>query len=488
MNQSWRKTPLLEALRRHAAVEQVSLHVPGHKAGLGLPTALGAAAKALARFDLTEVPGLDDLYQPTGPIAEAQALAAACYGSRATHFLVGGSTVGNLAAIVASVERGQWVIVSRHSHQSVWHGLQLVGARALVITPELLPTGAGGAVFGPITPNLLAAALAACPEAVAVILTSPTYPGVVSPLRELVQMAHQAGLIVVVDEAHGAHLTFHPALPESAVQAGADLVVQSLHKMTAAFTQTGLLHRTSERVSGERLMLALQMVQTSSPSYLLLASIDAVRAQLATEGERLLTRLLGGLQQVVGQLENDLPGLLWQTRAVSVDPCKWLLVAPTLGYSGTQLAQVLQSRYQIWTEWADEAHVLCAWSYANGTEDPARLLAALRDAQLPPIQSEQTLSLDAAVLAGQAVAAIERLPQVDMQHRRKTQSVSLRAAVGERLQNAVTVYPPGVPLVLPGEALSAAVCACLEQALASGVRVDGLTPDHGVRILMQEDR
>ncbi|MCY0875671.1 MAG: aminotransferase class I/II-fold pyridoxal phosphate-dependent enzyme [Firmicutes bacterium] len=474
--------PILEALERHSQDERVSLHVPGHKSGFGLPTAFHTWAGDVARLDQTEVAGLDDLYQPIGPIAHAQGLAARAYGSDGTSFLVGGSTAGNLAAVLAAIGRRERVIVARNSHQSIWHALELAGARAAVMTPPLLSTGIGGAVWGPITPALLREAIAKWPDAKAVIVTSPTYTGVVSSLRELTLLAHSAGMMMIVDEAHGAHLPFHPALPESAVSAGADLVVQSLHKMTGAMTQTGLLHYSGPRVDTARLQRALRMVQTSSPSYVLLASIDTVRAELAHTGEERLGEAMERLATAADNLRREHPGLLWEaTEGVPVDPFKWLLYAPALGCSGIELADQLRIRHGIFTEWADEVHVLCAWSYANSAQDVAAVVSALRDVgdhlQCKGQGDAHALSLDAASWGAHAIADLVELPLRTKLHEAPSVTVSLREAVGRRVVDAVTVYPPGVPLLLPGERMTQPLCDCIEAALQAQIRVDGLTGD-----------
>lgn len=475
--------PILEALEQHCSDERVSLHVPGHKGGQGLPQAFAAFASAVARMDQTELPGLDDLYQPVGPIAEAQRLAAKAYGSAETHFLVGGSTAGNLAAVLAAVGRQERVIVARNAHQSIWHALELADARVSVVTPPLLSTGAGGAVWGPLTPSLLREALARWPDAKAVICTSPTYTGVVSPLGELTALVHEAGMILLVDEAHGAHLPFHPDMPESAVRAGADLVVQSLHKMTGALTQTGLLHRSGGRVDATRLLRALRMVQTSSPSYILLASIDTVRAELVVAGERLLGQMAAQLSSAAQCLREEFPSLLWEAPDKrSYDPFKWLLYAPALGYSGIELAQRLLRKHGIFTEWADEVHILCAWSYANSAQDVQAVVAALREEGRNAAASVQAhaLSLDAAAWAAQALTSfVELTPRAPL-HAKGSGKVPLRAAIGGRVLDAVTVYPPGVPLLLPGERLTQPLCDCIEAALRAKIRVDGVASDGSV--------
>lgn len=463
LNQS--KTPLFTALERHQSKERISLHVPGHKAGRGLPADFASYVGVLARLDATELPGLDDLHNPKGVIKEAQELAAAAWGSSATFFLVGGSTVGNLVAVLGSAKPGDTVIVARNAHQSIWHALQLARVRVVVATPEAI-----GPLPGALTTATVKKAIQAFPEASLLILTSPTYHGVVSELNDIVQVAHENGLKVIVDEAHGAHLVFHPQLPISGITAGADVVVQSAHKMTAALTQTGLLHTTSKHIDVEKIQENLRIFQSSSPSYLLLASIDVARAELAVHGRQLLDDRIHWLQESRQFINEALPGLVnGGFPEAMTDPFKWTLWADEWGLSGEQLA-IDMKRAGISVELYDEHHVLCVWSYANSKTDIERV----RDVILHLFQGRQREAVRATdTYWGEALPEVSLL-QIDSSGNSPRLGI-LKDLVGKRAVRGVTVYPPGIPVVLPGESFTANVLQYIKTCAEYGLRIDGLT-------------
>ena len=494
MNADQSRMPLLEALTRMQAVERVSLHTPGHKRGSGLPAAFARLAWPLAAWDATEIPGLDDLYDPHGPLREAQDLAARAFGSESAHFLVGGATAGNLAAVLAALRPGDLALVARGAHQSVWRALDLARARVVPLWPRVLRRG-GAAYLGPLAAGTVAAALRAHGDAAALIVTSPTYHGAVSDVSALAAAAHAAGAAVVVDEAHGAHLPFHPALPPSAVSAGADLVVHSLHKMTAALTQTGLLHMCGGRMDRGRVSAALRTVQTSSPSYLLMASIDAVRAQLATDGERLLTALLAALSAGAERLRACAPGLLAapapaDVEALRCDPCKWTLDAAALGCAGSELAAKLRERYGIFAELYDERHVLLLWTYGNGVYDVERTvsaLAGLHDGRpAAAVRPAGGCGADALTAAADEFAGV--FPVIHpFTGRERIARAPLAAAAGRELAEAIVPYPPGIPLALRGEPLPAGMIPRVARLAAAGVRVDGVDAEGCVRYVEERE-
>ncbi len=478
------RMPIVEALTRHQRVERVSLHTPGHKAGRGLPAQVAHLAGPFAAWDATELPGLDDLYAARGPIEQAQALAAHAFGCDATNFLVGGSTAGNLAAILAVVHPGDVVLVGRNAHLSVWNGLQLARARVAVLSPPLVRSSAGLPLWGALSDGDLRGALRRHPDARALILTSPTYEGVVSDVAALVRTAHAADVVVLVDEAHGVHLPFHPDLPMSAVQAGADVVVHSAHKMAAALTQTAFQHVSGARVDPGTVRRALRTVQTSSPSYLLLASLDAVRAQLATEGRARIAVMIDLLREAQRLLERERPDLLVQLPGnLARDPFKWVLDAGAYGCEGCVLADQLRESYGIFVELCDERSVLLLWTYANSRRDVERVVDALLD-----LCPEAARGTGVAVsFAQDAWQPAETDGLIDMcPSAGATVWLPAAAAVGRRAAAPVIVYPPGVPLTLCGERFTERVCARLVRLRSLGVRVDGLNLRDGTVCCFKE--
>ena len=461
----WIEIPILQALEKHQSVERTSLHVPGHKAGRGLYSDFAKYAGSLARLDATELPGLDDLHHPQEVIAEAQRLASAAWGSDDTFFLVNGSTVGNLVAVMSVVTAGDTVIVGRDAHQSIWHALALAKVKVIAVTPSYV-----GMLIGSVRTFDIEAAMNAYPEAVAVIITSPTYHGIVSDLFSIVKIAHAKNMTVIVDEAHGAHLAFHPDLPPSAVSAKADLVVQSAHKMTAAFTQTGLLHVNGDNVDLETVRYYLRVFQTSSPSYLFLASLDAARAQLVADGKELLGEAMQFLTAGKALLSEEFPGLINGGFAdLPSDPFKWTIWSGQWGVSGEHLARAFAAS-GIFVELYDTEHALLVWSFANSVNDMERVIKVIQKAlrgKLWRIYEKESLRWD---------EAMPRLTEVWPSGYAKNISKlgELDQLVNKKAAQAITLCPPGIPLVLPDEVYTSNMIQYIKKCIEFGLRVDGL--------------
>ncbi len=284
------QTPLLDALKANTARPHAPFYTPGHKLGKGISQPLAdLLGKAVFRADLTELADLDNLFSPQGVIQTAQQLAAEAFGASQTWFLVNGSTCGIEAAILATCGTGDKIILPRNVHSSAIAGLILSGAIPIFLNPEYDPVLD---IAHSITPNAVQSALQQHPDAKAVLTVYPTYYGVCGNLSAIANITHQYNIPLLVDEAHGAHFAFHPELPTPALAAGADLTVQSIHKVLGAMTQASMLHIQGNRIDCDRISKALQLVQSTSPSYLLLASLDAARQQMALHGKMLMSRTL----------------------------------------------------------------------------------------------------------------------------------------------------------------------------------------------------
>lgn len=270
------RAPIYEMLEQYRVKGNISYHVPGHKNGEAYSGFGGAGyLDEIMKYDVTEITGTDDLHHPEGVIKEAQALTADCFGAEESFFLVGGSTAGNLALILTVCPKpGMVMILQRNVHKSVIHGLMLAGVQAVFLEP-LLDMDSGLAVAP--AAETVQAALAAYPEAAAVLVTMPNYYGMGSDLAPLARICHNSGVPLLVDEAHGAHYGQHPALPAGALRCGADGVVQSTHKMLPALTMGAMLHVQGPRLDRALLRQRLAMVQSSSPSYPVMASLDLAR-------------------------------------------------------------------------------------------------------------------------------------------------------------------------------------------------------------------
>lgn len=429
----------LEALRQS---DMLPMHMPGHKRNLLAPylRALGAD------LDITEIDGFDNLHAPSGILQQAQARAARLWGAEESYFLVGGSSAGILAGLYAAANRGEEVLIARNAHKSVFHALELCGFRPHFFLPPQIP---GTGLFGSVTQAQAQALLDSHPQARLLLLTSPTYEGVISDIAGIAQVCHQHDVTLLVDEAHGAHLGLGGGFPGGAVQGGADLVVQSLHKTLPSLTQTAILHRSGSRVSPQRLRHALAVFQTSSPSYLLMASMDSCVALLEERPELLSawrahlrafdqeTRSLSHLQLL---FRDRLP-----PQVVAYDPGKLLLRA---GCPGWELSSLLRQQAHIELEMADQRYALAMTGLGDTDATLHRLAQALQalDPALPPWEDsppETALTLpEPVLLPGEALQSpIEFVPQ--------------QAAIGRVSGEYVWAYPPGIPLLIPGERIHA---------------------------------
>ncbi|MBD2604242.1 aminotransferase class I/II-fold pyridoxal phosphate-dependent enzyme [Scytonema hofmannii FACHB-248] len=284
------QTPLLDTLKANTTRPHAAFYTPGHKGGQGIsPRLVDLFGEAVFRADLTELSELDNLFAPQGVIQQAQQLAAEAFGAAQTWFLVNGSTCGIEAAILATCGMGDKIILPRNVHSSAIAGLILSGAMPIFVNPEYDPILD---IAHSITPASVEAALEQHPDAKAVMIVYPTYYGVCADVEAIARITHQYNIPLLVDEAHGAHFAFHPQLPIAALAAGADLSVQSIHKTLGAMTQASMLHVQGDRININRVTKALQLVQSTSPSYILLASLDAARQQMALHGKELMFRTL----------------------------------------------------------------------------------------------------------------------------------------------------------------------------------------------------
>lgn len=300
-NKNRTKAPIVDALHAYADRRPTSFHVPGHKRGsayIGTPVASWLGAVGL--YDATELPGLDDLHAPNGPIREAQQLSAECFGAERTYFLVGGSTVGNLAMILAVCKPGDIVLMQRNAHKSAIHALMLAQAGAVFLGPEQdEPTG----LYTAPAAEQIDEQLRRFPDAKAVFITNPNYYGMSIDLEPIAEAAHRHGKPLLVDEAHGAHFGLHPLVPKSALQCGADAVVQSTHKMLPAMTMGSMLHLQGGRIDRDAVEKRLRMLQSSSPSYPILASLDWARSVVDGAGaDRLYRESIEAAEAVRGYL------------------------------------------------------------------------------------------------------------------------------------------------------------------------------------------
>ncbi len=482
------KNRLLEELARYGGGDFYPYHMPGHKRnplafdGAGEPG--GGILKELAKIDITEIPGFDDLHAPEGLLLDGMKRAARLYGSDRAYYSVNGSTAAILTAISAAVPRGGTLIMARNCHRSVYHGVYLRQIRPVYVYPK---TVKGTGIADVVTAQQIEEALLLHPEAAAVLIVSPTYDGVTADTAAIAQTVHRYGKPLLVDSAHGAHFGFHPLFPDSAVHQGADLTVMSLHKTLPCMTQTALLHGCGDRVDWDRVALFGRIYQSSSPSYVLMASIDACMQIMENQGRALwddFARSYTGFLERIRKLQRlrRIPS----DAACRMDPGKILIDGAHAGLSGKQLAEILAAKYHLQMEMAVGSYVTAIMTCCDTGEGWDRLASALEQIDKeyrpkteaafwgPPVWEESPPVLESACSIGEALDGVSRRVRLD-------------CASGEISATFVNLYPPGIPIVVPGERLQKDVLDLIDALCRRGLCPQGICQDQ-IAVLCRERR
>lgn len=456
-------TPLLDALKACITHAHAPFYTPGHKRGVGISQPLAdLLGKKVFRADLTELADLDNLFAPQGVILAAQDLAAEAFGAAQTWFLVNGSTCGIEAAILATCGTGDKIIMPRNVHSSVISGLILSGAIPIFVNPEY---DSVLDIAHSITPEAVQVALQKHPDAKAVLVVYPTYYGVCGNLEAIAHITHQYHIPLLVDEAHGAHFAFHPDLPLSALAAGADLTVQSTHKVLGAMTQASMLHIQGERIDIDRVNKALQLVQSTSPSYILLASLDAARQQMALQGKALMSRTLE-LAEIARSKISEIPGLT-VLNLPNLDPTRLTVTVSGLGFTGFAAETILDEKLGVTAELASWQHLTFIISLGNTLSDIEQLvqgfisLAQMKPDDHPPIQQRLMVWDNLGNVSPREAffAANEILP--------------LSETCDRICAEILCPYPPGIPVLMPGEIITPQALQYLQQIQAIGGFITG---------------
>ena len=468
---------LIDDLEEYAQSDYYPFHMPGHKRkSLAFPNPY--------EIDITEIDGFDNLHHATGIIKEAEVRGAELYHSKRCFFLVNGSTCGLLAAISAVTRRGDKVLVARNCHKAVYHALYMNELQAEYLYPSVTKNG----IQGQITVEQVQESLYENPDAVAVILTSPTYEGIVSDVAKIAEVCHEHGIPLIVDEAHGAHFGFGGGFPENAVKLGADAVVMSLHKTLPSFTQTALLHLTSDLFDEKRVERYLSIYETSSPSYIFMAGMDSCIRLIAEQGQQLfaeyrkrLTDFYGktaGLKYLHVMQEEDLD----TGEAFDWDDSKLVIFADRAGMTGDELHQILLKKYHLQMEMVSGYYVLGMTSLMDEDEGLERLAGALHeiDAKVQEDISKGSKNLNHLPDDGMYHSFIEKIyqkypreMQIYQAEELPYKEVTLKEAVGNMSADTIYLYPPGIPMIVPGEIITKRLADNIEECLSLGLRVEG---------------
>ncbi|MGN0376919.1 MAG: aminotransferase class I/II-fold pyridoxal phosphate-dependent enzyme [Suilimivivens sp.] len=495
------KRELFEELKRYGESDFYPFHMPGHKRNPD-----SGPFSDIYQYDITEIDGFDNLHQAEGIIKEAQERAAELYHSKQTYFLVNGSTSGILAAISAVAERGRKLIMARNCHKSVYHGVFLNHLEPEYIYPEMIEE------FG-ISDGIKAwqveekikevvseeeIALTEAGSLIAgIVITSPTYEGILSDITGIVRIAHSYGIPVIVDQAHGAHFGFHPAFPESAVTEGADLVIHSVHKTLPSPTQTALLHDNSSIVNGEIVKKYLKIYQSSSPSYILMAGIDACMEIVKKEGRKRQEQLLFYRSELTEEAKElkyirIYPSMIEMKRdgkTVSKafapgtqEPGRLLISVRGTGFTGQQLYDVLRVNYHLQMEMCGSDYVIAILSMMDRKEGFVRLSKALKETDRALEQKlsgrkqsrqNQKEAEDKVSLAYQQYRPKIVLKPGDA-YRTKGRYIPLEEAEEKITADFVNLYPPGIPVLVPGEKIDHGILQMIKEYLNEGYTVQGI--------------
>lgn len=473
------RTPLFDAMVTLAESRKVSFHTPGHKSGKGISTRFRKfVGPKIFSIDLTTLDEVDSLQQPKGVIKESQKLAARAYGAERSFFLLNGTSGGNHAMMLASCQPKDQVLIARNAHKSVLAGLIFSGANPVFFSPAI---DKDLKLTLNVTAEDTRAAVDANPQAKALILTSPNYYGIAADLEEIIPYAHKKGLMVLVDEAHGPHLSFHPGLPISAMDAGADLSVQSTHKIIGGMTQASMLHARGKRIDMAALATAIRFIQSTSPSYILMASLDLARMQMATEGEKLLEKTIQLAEEARSRI-NRIPRLFCFGHDTlrnpgekrNFDVTKLTISVRDLGLSGYRVSRILNNDYHIQVEMADPSNILVIVSIGDRQDDLNRLVEALRDISKKHFRTRlpEILSAEIGLPPFGNPTGITPREAYFKAH----EPVPLEKACGAVCNEIVTVYPPGIPLLVPGEIITPEVINYIRKMDRLGATIDGLDP------------
>lgn len=471
---------LYEKLEAYGKSDYYGFHMPGHKRNSDV-----TQANLPYGIDITEIEGFDNLHHAEEIIREAEVRAASMYHAEETHYLINGSTAGILSAVMGCSKKGGKILMARNCHKSVYHAVFLNELRPVYIYPEFDETMELNMA---VSPEKIERLLEEHKEVQAVVLTSPTYDGVLSDIERISEIVHQKKIPLIVDEAHGAHFGFHPYFPENANTKGADVVIHSLHKTLPALTQTALIHLNGTRIDRRKIRNYLHIFQTSSPSYVLMASMDECLRTVEEQGDVLFETYVKNLESKRGELKKLKHIRLMKTE--EFDRSKLVLsVKDTIlkkenrVFTGKMLYERLLLEYHLQMEMAAGSYVIAMTSIGDTKEGMDRLLSALFeiDEELEKNSEKEKryyLPRQEQVLTSFEVEGMRRMENV--------KSLSWKESAGFISMEYAYLYPPGIPLIVPGERITKETAAMLVDYQNKGFSVEGISVENYIEVLINE--
>ncbi|WP_058487026.1 aminotransferase class I/II-fold pyridoxal phosphate-dependent enzyme [Defluviitalea phaphyphila] len=440
------KAPLYEKLINYYKEGIYPFHMPGHKLGRGLENI------NLFNLDVTEIPGMDNLYEAKEVIAKAENLMAKTFGADETIFLVNGSTTGVIASILGVTNPKDEIIIARNSHHSAYNAMILGDVIPHYINPNIIKSYG---LLGGISPKDIEEKLIAYPNSKAVFITSPTYEGFTSDIKEIAYITHKYNKILIVDEAHGAHFNFHSKFPKTALEKGADIVIQSLHKTLPALTQTALMHFKGDRVNKNKVKQIIRMIQTSSPSYIFMGMMDLLRSKLE-KSENYFNEYINRLDILRNNFNNKLNNIIILGKELNgkygikeIDISRLVFYTGRCNKSGTEIDEILRHKYKIQMELSSPIHLVGITSISDTKEGFHKLEEAMFNIDKKLRLKENSTDIYNIINPS---LEIEISPREAFYSPRKI--ISLDKAKGEISANFVVFYPPGIPLLSPGEKIT----------------------------------
>ena len=485
MNKNQHSMPLAEAMQRYKLNRVVPFDVPGHKQGKGNPRLRELLGSKCLSLDVNSMKPLDNLQHPVSVIKEAEALAADAFGAESAFFIVNGTTAAVQGMIMTACKKGDKIILPRNVHISAINSLVLCGAEPVYVNPGVnnelgIPLG--------MTVNDVLKAIEENPGAKAVLVNNPTYYGICSDLKSIVKAAHEHGMLVLVDEAHGTHFYFGENMPVSAMAAGADMAAVSMHKTGGSLTQSSIL-LTGGSVNPERVRQILNLTQTTSASYLLMSSLDVSRRNLALDGKEIFKKVTDLASYARDEI-NEIGGYyaygkeLTKNEAVyDFDLTKLSVFTRSIGLAGIEVYDILRDDYGIQIEFGDLGNILAIISVGDTELMIERLIAAMNE--IKRLHAKDTKGM----FEHEYITPIlEMIPQKAFYAESK--SVPLESSGGCICTEYVMCYPPGIPVLAPGERITAEIIEYIKYAKDRGCMMMGTQDSelNNIKVVLQNGK
>ncbi len=490
---------LYEELIKYSKTDYYPFHMPGHKRQTAYRDILTHNTDSacdneqneltqIYKLDITEIEGFDNLHHSEGLLLELQKKAAHLYHAEESFFLINGSTAGILSAVSAIAQDRKKLLLARNCHKSAYHAVLINRLDTEYLWPDVIEEFD---IQGRITPEQVEKHLVKGEDICGIMITSPTYDGVISNIREIAEIAHDYRIPVIVDEAHGAHFVLSEKAPESAVECGADIVINSVHKTLPAMTQTALLHMQGSLVDREKLRRYLSVYQSSSPSYILMASIDNCMDFIREQGNQCYERLLEFRKEIEESTEK-LSRIRLLPAERNIDPGKLVISTKDTGITGQALYERLLQKYHLQMEMAAPTYVLGILTGLDSEEGISRLIDALEetDRDLQYDKPEKTERKDAQK-PGRNFYSEFMAPEYDRSIYKAEQSekewISLHEAAGRVSGEFIYLYPPGIPFIVPGEKIGKGLLGIIDKAKQKKMSLIGLSKK-GELCVLKRDR